>query len=266
MPVVTTVGTVAGKVPLSSLPILAKPNTPEAKLVTFAVSKADQKIVEKIELIDNKLNFVAVESYSGKRTIIITITENGIEKTIDIPIVVLPQEVTVPITTPMTSTKSTVKWKASPNANKYDVFINGKRVCSTSATLCDVRQLLGPNAKVEIVANGGDQTKSENTEAKFGQVKPIRVAILFSYTKTKTILSATDRSVLDRLVVTVKKQGFGTILISQISFTKSTQDAAEKRVQAIEDYIQKGVGKLQVEFQITAPTKKSYSNNISVKD
>ena len=266
VPVLEITGKDAGKVSIADLPILAKPNSPEAKLVTFTVSKTDQKVVDKIELVGDKLNIIPAGNFSGKRTVTLIITENGVEKSVEIPVVVLPKEVTIPVTSPISTTKTLIGWKASPNATKYDVFVNGKKVCSTAGSSCEIRQLLGPNAKVEIVANGGDQTKSENTEAKFGQVKPIRVATLFSYTKTKTILSATDRSVLDRLVVTVKKQGFGTILISQISFTKSTQDAAEKRVQAIEDYIQKGVGNLQITFEITQPTKRTYFNTISVKD
>lgn len=144
--------------------------------------------------------------------------------------------------------------------------MNGKKVCSTTASSCEVRQLLGPNAKVEIVANGGDQTKSETTATEFEQPKPIKIAALSGSTKIKTTLSATDRSILDKLIATVQRQGFGTVLISQTSFTKSTQAAAQKRIQAIEDYIQKGVGKLVIDFKITDPTKKTYINNISVQD
>jgi uncharacterized repeat protein (TIGR02543 family) len=266
VPVVKTTGTDAGTVSTSVLPITARPNTPEVKLVKFAVSKADQKFVDKVELVGDKLNIVAAENFSGKRTVIVTITENGVDKTIDIPFVVLPQEVTVPVTTPLSTTKSLIDWKPSPNANKYDVFVNGKKVCSTTASSCEVRQLLGPNAKVEIVANGGDQTKSETTATEFEQPKPIKIAALSGSTKIKTTLSATDRLILDKLISTVQRQGFGTVLISQTSFTKSTQAAAQKRIQAIEDYIQKGVGKLVIDFKITDPTKKTYINNISVQD
>ena len=145
------------------------------------------------------------------------------------------------------------------------VYLNGKKVCATSGTNCTISKILGPDATIEIVSNGGDRTVSEKIEADFKQAAPIPVARLASSTNTKASLSKTDLSALDKLIAIVKSQGFGTVVISQITTTKKTEAAAAARIASIKKYVDTKLGSTEVTFQVVPPTSRTYLSTVSVK-
>jgi hypothetical protein len=124
---------------------------------------------------------------------------------------------------------------------------------------------LGPEAVIEIVSNGGDRTLSEKIEADFRQNNPVPVARLASSTRTKPTLSKIDMKALDKVIAIVKTQGFGTVVISQITTTKKTEAAAAARIASIKRYIDSKLGSTQVEFQVVPPASRTYLSTVSVK-
>jgi hypothetical protein len=229
------------------------------------IDKASEKFIAEIKVVDGKLVLTPETGFSGKRTVTVTITENGVDRIVQIPLTVLPETVTKPVLTPTASNRSVIRWAESPNATTYTVLLNGKRVCSTSAITCTVNRILGPDAVIEIVSNGGDRTVSQKIGADFKQTTPVSITRLVSATITKSALTAVDTKALDKVIALIKSQGFGTVVISQITTTSKTKALAAARIESIKKYITSKIGTEEVEFEITPVKSRTYFNNISVK-
>jgi uncharacterized repeat protein (TIGR02543 family) len=236
-----------------------------AKPVEIKIDKASEKFIAEVKVVDGKLVLTPETGFSGKKTVTVTITENGADRIVQIPLTVLPEAVTKPVLTPTASNKSIIRWTESPNADGYTVFLNGKRVCTTTALSCSVKTILGPDANIEIVSNGGDRTVSQKVDAEFRQNVPVAITRLVSATITKATLTKVDTKALDQVVALIKNQGFGTVVISEITTTSKTKALAAARIESIKKYISSKIGKEEVEFEITPVKSRTYFNNISVK-
>jgi uncharacterized repeat protein (TIGR02543 family) len=260
---VVVVGTQDAKVIAIDIAIPATGSTTKPPVIK--IDKASEKFIAEIKVVEGKLVLTPETGFSGKRTVTVTITENGVDRIVQIPLTVLPETVTKPVLTPTASNRSVIRWAESPNATSYTVLLNGKRVCSTTAISCNVNRILGPDAVIEIVSNGGDRTVSQKIDADFKQTTPVSITRLVSATITKTSLSGVDTNALDKVIALIKNQGFGTVVISQITTTSKTKALAAARIESIKKYINSKVGTEQVEFEITPVKSRTYFNNISVK-
>jgi large repetitive protein len=229
------------------------------------VDKASEKFIAEVKVVEGKLVLTPETGFSGKKTVTVTITENGADRIVQIPLTVLPEAVTKPVLTPTASNRSLIRWTESPNADGYTVFLNGKRVCTTTALSCSVKTILGPDANIEIVSNGGDRTVSQRVDAEFRQNVPVPITRLVSATITKASLTRVDTKALDQVVALIKNQGFGTVVISEITTTSKTKALAAARIESIKKYITSKIGTEEVEFEVTPVKSRTYFNNISVK-
>jgi uncharacterized repeat protein (TIGR02543 family) len=245
---------------------IATPTTGSgAKPPVIKIDKASEKFIAEVKVVEGKLVLTPETGFSGKKTVTVTITENGAERIVQIPLTVLPEAVTKPVLTPTASNRSNIRWTESPNADGYTVYLNGKKVCTTTALSCAVKSVLGPNANIEIVSNGGDRTVSQRVDAEFRQNVPVAITRLVSATITKSTLTKVDTKALDKIVSLIKNQGFGTVVISEITTTSKTKALAAARVESIKKYISSKIGSDKVEFEITPVKSRTYFNNISVK-
>jgi uncharacterized repeat protein (TIGR02543 family) len=262
-PSVTVVGDTEVKIPTVDITI----PTPESQIKPpiLTLDAASKKFIAEVKVVEGKIVLTPETGFSGKRTVTVTINENGAERFVQIPIIVLPEPVAKPILTPTTATKSIIRWSASDNADSYTVLLNSKRVCSTSTTGCSVSKLLGPNARVEVVSNGGDRTLSERVKAEFKQTNPMAITRIVSATITKSVLTKVDTKALDKVVALVKTQGFDTVVISEITTTSKTKALAAARIESIKKYIDDRTGTREITFEIVPPTSRTSFNNISVK-
>jgi hypothetical protein len=229
------------------------------------IDAASEKFIAEVKVVEGKLVLTPETGFSGKKTVIVTVTENGADRFIQIPLTVLPEAVTKPVLTPMASNRTNIRWTESPNATAYTVLLNGKKVCATTALNCSVKQVLGPNAVIEIVSNGGDRTVSEKIEAEFRQNNPVSITRLFSATITKTTLTRVDTKALDKVIALIRTQGFDTIVISEITTTKKTAALAAARIAVIKKYIDEKTGSRKINFEVVPAASRTYFNNISVK-
>ncbi len=237
----------------------------EEKPATVKIAKADEKVVSEVKIVEGKLALTPETGFSGKKTVTVTVTENGAERVIQIPLTVLPEPVTKPMVTPTSANRSTIRWTQSPNADTYTVYLDGKKVCTTSGASCTVTRVLGPDSEIKIVSNGGDRTVSTRVEADFRQTAPVQITRLVSATITKSTLSRVDTKALDKVIALIKSQGFGTVVISEITTTKKTEAKADARVAAIQKYIESKLGSEKVEFEVVPPASRTYFNNIALK-
>lgn len=252
---VTTVGDNSAKVEISLT----------GKISDASVVVADQKYVSKVEVVDGKLTLTPATGFSGKQTVTVATIVDGNVVNVQLALTVLPEPVKATAATPKSSSTAGITWEKSPNAQKYEVFVNGKRICSTSSDGCNFNSLVGPKDKVEIVALGGDQTKSEKVQVDYQPEKPVLVNRIVGSTRIKSALTTTDKSALNRVIALIKKHGFTDVVLSQVSTTSANKAAADKRMEAIQKYIQSGVGKIDLKFAVTKPTKQTVINNISLK-
>jgi hypothetical protein len=244
-----------------------KPAATEAgsKAPVLKIDAASERFIAEVKVVEGKLTLTPEKGFSGRKTVSVTITENGEDRIIQIPLTVLPEAVTRPVLTPTAANRSVIRWTESPNAESYTVLLNGKRVCATAATNCAISQILGPEAVIEIVSSGGDRTFSQRIEAEFRQNIPVPITRIVSATITKATLTRVDTRALDKVVALIRTQGFGTVVISEISTTRKTQALAAARISAIKRYIDDRTGTREITFEVVPPASRTNFNNISVK-
>jgi hypothetical protein len=262
-PPVTVVGNQEAKV--IAVDISSTSTEAGAKPPVIKLDALSDKFIAEVKVVDGKLVLTPEAGFSGKKTVTVTITENGSDRIIQIPMTVLPEPVAKPVLTPTTSNRSVIRWTPSPNATTYTVLLNGKRVCSTSAASCSISRVLGPDAVIEIISNGGDRTISEKIEADFRQVNPVSITRIVSATITKATLTSVDTKALDKVIALIRTQGFGTVVISEITTTKKTSTLAAARIAAIKKYIDEKTGSREITFEVVPAASRTYFNNISVK-
>lgn len=237
----------------------------EVKPPAIKLDAASEKFIAEVKVVEGKLVLTPETGFSGKKTVTVTVTENGADRVIQIPLTVLPEPVTKPVLTPTASNKTIIRWTESPNADAYSVYLNGKKICSTEATSCSINRVLGPDADIQIISNGGDRTISTKAEADFKQNVPVQITRLVSATVTKATLTRVDTKALDKVIALIKTQGFGTVLISEITTTSKTKALAEARIAAIKKYIDAKTGSEKITFEVVPATSRTYFNNIAVK-
>jgi endonuclease III len=123
---------------------------------------------------------------------------------------------------------------------------------------------LGPDAEIEVVANGGEGTVSQKVKADFKQTTPVLVARIVSATNTKGTLSDVDTKALEKTIELIKNQGFRTVVISNITTTIKTEGLANERIAKIKSYILAKTGNLKLTFTVVPASSRTYFNNISL--
>jgi hypothetical protein len=229
------------------------------------IDELSKKIIAEVKVVDGKLVLTPATGFSGKKTVTVTITENGIDRIIQIPLTVLPESVEKPITTPSNSGKSTIKWSASPNATSYSVIINGKKSCSTTINSCSIPRIVGPKTEILVIANGGDSTVSQKVTAEFKLNTSVQVTRLVGTTNIKKSLSSVDITALYKVISLIKSEGFQTVVISQVTKSKKTQALDDARIIAIQKFVQDKVGSSKVKFEVVPASSRTNLNVISVK-
>ena len=240
--------------------------TSSLKPASVTVDAKSKSFISDVKIIDGKLTLTPETGFSGKRVVTVTITENGAERLIQVPLTVLPEPVSKPVVTPASASKSIIRWTASTNAEEYTVFVDGVRVCVKASTSCSVSKLVGPSSLIEIVAKGGDRTYSEKVEANFQQTKAVLVSRLVNSATPKANLTRADQAALNKVIALVKEKGFGTIQISNITTNKKTESLAKARLAAIKKYLTEKSEIATLLVETIPATAKTYFNNISVKE
>lgn len=222
------------------------------------------KGLSEVKIVENQLAVVPSQGFSGNATISVTVTDGATTSTVQIPVTVLPEPVKDPSITPVSARSTVVTWDASPNATNYQVFVDGKSACKTVGESCTINKILGPNANVDVVANGGDATKSEVVDADYQAKSNVTIAKI-SGTFGKSTLSKNDITNLNKVIATVEKQGFENIQITGITTTKLTATAAKARLDAMVEYIKSKVDNPDLVVKVVAPTTRTFTNQIAVK-
>lgn len=248
-----------------SVEVLTAGSTASGKPATLVVDSKSKAFISEVKIVDGKLTLTPEQGFSGKRSVTVTITENGSERIIQIPLTVLPEPVSNPVATPSSAGKSVIRWVASPNATEYTVFVDGKRVCVRANTNCSISELVGPSSLIEIISKGGDRTYSQRVEADFKLTTPVLIGRLINSSVPKATLTQVDRVRLDKVASLIGVKGFTQVIISTVKTSKSNQRVADARIAAIKKYLVEKSGSDSIIFETVAASSGTYFNNISVK-
>jgi hypothetical protein len=118
---ITVIG--ATQIKVSIIDISVTSATPGSKPPAVKIDAESEKLVTEVIVVDGKLLFTPETGFSGKKTVTVTITENGKYRIVQIPLTVLPEAVTKAVFTPTAANRSIIRWTESPNADGYTVFL-----------------------------------------------------------------------------------------------------------------------------------------------
>lgn len=229
----------------------------------LSVNNASKGLSE-VKIVENQLAVVPAVGFSGKTDVTVTVTDGATTTTVVVPVTVLPEPVKDPVITPVAARQTTVTWEPSPNADSYQVIVDGKTACKSATDSCEIKKILGPNADVQVIANGGDATKSDAVDADYEADKTVVLTKLVGTTKSAT-LTQNDINMLNKVIATVKSQGFETVTISQITTTKVNAAAAKARVDALVNYVKSKSGDPDLIVKVVPAPAKTSMNQIAVK-
>jgi uncharacterized repeat protein (TIGR02543 family) len=260
---VTVIGAKEARISIAGVFIPISSTNPKPAGVKF--DEISMKFISDSRVVNGILVLTPKIGFSGKKIVTLTFTEDGTDRSIQVPLTVLPEIVTKPIFAPTSEGRSVIRWTASPNAFSYTVYSSGKRVCSTTMTSCSVAKFFGPSAGIEVVSNGGDSTVSQGVEAEFSQSTSLLVTRIVSATNIKTSLTVADRKALEKVIALIKTQGYRSIVISKASTTKKNESVAAARIAAIKKYINDEAGVKSLTFEVVPASSRTIFDHILVK-
>lgn len=206
-------------------------------------------------------------SFSGKTAVTVKVSDEGEIKEVTVPVTVLPLAAVTPLVTPDNKGKSTIAWKASPNAISYEVTLAGKRVCTTNTTSCSTPALIGPNSNVQVVANGNDATVSPLVSAKYNAPRKPITALVVYFDTNKFDLDAKDKAEIRAIAKIIIAQGFKNIVINGHTDKMAGVDnkvLSNNRAIATYEYLRGLATGLNVTLGAFASTKPAVAGNSAV--
>jgi outer membrane protein OmpA-like peptidoglycan-associated protein len=147
------------------------------------------------------------KTFSGVVHVPVVVMEGGRSVETMVSVVVRPAAPTAIAVTPHSNSASSISWKPSASATGYVVRVDGRVVCRTQTTTCDVRALLSPSAHVIVTSTGNAGTHSDDAPAAYAPDHPVLIAIVHFSTDSST-LETTAKNILNGAQSKIAKGGF----------------------------------------------------------
>lgn len=216
---------------------------------------------------DNSLQVSAVNGWTGRVSVAVVdeSLENPIESFVEVviaPIPVTAPKIILPVDNPPATPQPTptpkpfepnltITWNPSPSqVTEYIVKVNSKQVCVTTETSCDVKELIGPKSKVEVVAAGNDNTFSNPTRIPaFKPSRPVP-ALVVNFATASSVLTPKFKADLRALAKVMVREGFTKVNIAGHTDTAGritnydNQKLSEARSKVTMAYLKRFVPKL----------------------
>lgn len=232
------------------------PAGPKAPVITInettsSVTVTDQgKGVNSAVVTENKVEVKTETKFSGKTEVEVTYVTPLETRVVVVPIVVPPQAPGDPRFTPLSMSRSIVRWEASPNASRYEVLVRGQQVCSTTAVQCRVPQILGPAADVIVTAVGGDNLKTP-VKASY-RFEKIIIALTVNFDTAKFNLKPAARQELRDVAAIIAREGWKKLVVTGHTDSRAfdNQTLSQQRAQVTVEFLSRLLP--DVEFSVGA--------------
>ena len=211
--------------------------------------------IKEAEIVGGKLVTKPEPTFSGKTTVSVTVTNNGEESTVLIPVIV-PPNAPVAQSSPQTLREATVKWEPSTNATSYEVVYRGAVVCETTETACVLPNTVGPKTPVNVIAKGNDDTQNE--------VKPTLViekpipALVVNFNLSSATLTLDAKLEMKSVATIIKREGFTRLVVTGHTDIQSgidNQMLSKARAAATKAYLEKLLPNVKFKIGAYAATK-----------
>ena len=114
----------------------------------------------------------------------------------------------------ITSKSVQINWNKQVDAQKYEVTLANKVVCSTAESTCVIKQLLGPKAQIAVTAVSEQGIKSQPAPTIYkAPATPIDIEVA-NFALNSPVLVASDKTKIAALAKTIQLQGFTSIQVA----------------------------------------------------
>lgn len=162
---------------------------------------------------DNKVEVKASNGWTGRVQVAVVNENNESDVQTFVDVVLVP-DAPKPEPIAPTGPRNTVKW-TPPESQvvKYELQLNGKSVCETVSTSCEVKKLIGPKSNLELFAIGNDNTVSPVAKIPYvAPAKPIP-ALVVNFALNSSILDRKAIRKLDKFVAEMKEAGLPRVVV-----------------------------------------------------
>lgn len=169
--------------------------------------------LEKATATANQLTVFAKSDYSGKTTVVITVNDEARSVDLTVPVTVNPAAVAQGSFTITSASSSTATWQAASGAKSYRLSLDGKEICTSSTTSCQIPALTGPASKVVVKSLGADDTSSADKALAYEKpATPIEITSV-NFATAKSTLTKSARNKLNAFASQVSALGLSTLVI-----------------------------------------------------
>jgi len=197
----------------------------------------------KLEITEEGINITAVNGWTGRISVPVVVTQNGVLVELFIAVVEVPAPVLYPKFYLDDLQSATIKWQ--PDGSQvvfYNVYLGSQLLCTTPSTMCTQVGNLNTQADLHIEAVGHQSTFSTQVSPVYTSSKLIPATVVH-FDTAKSLLKPYEQSLLDDLVMAARNMGLRTIYIT--GHTDSTGNYAlnvklsQARSTAVKKYVEK---------------------------
>lgn len=190
--------------------------TPTVKLENVTVlPEIKEQVAKQIKLEETSdgVKVTPVDGFTGKLVVPVITVANNEEVEVLTEVIVNPEPAPDGQSTPASLKKTKLEWEpSSSQVVEYVVELNGKEVCKTVSTSCEVSALVGPKTNVEVTAIGNDQTESTQTDLKYKALQFIAAAKV-QFDESSSKLKPTAKKILQEVAKVIIEAGFTSVAI-----------------------------------------------------
>lgn len=132
-------------------------------------------------------------------------------------------------------------WKVQPKAKSYIVTVDGKVVCRTTETTCEISALIGPKSKVFVTAVNGD-VEATPTKLVYKSSGPVLVFVV-NFNEGSSRLTTKAKSILTSTAKKMVTLGFTSLAVTGYTDNQGGAKGASALSKARAVAVSKFVGK-----------------------
>ena len=200
-----------------------------------------------IEIKDGNVIVTPLNGWTGKMSVPVITNIDGEDREVLIEVIVEPELPESGKTTLNKDATTLISWEKSPSqVVRYEVDLNGKNVCTTTATSCSIPRLIGPKSDVKVTTVGNDEVKT--TELKLPYTPPAQrvQALTVFFAENKAVVTPQARKDLNKIARILKREGFADLKLfghtDGQSGARNAINLSTQRANIVQNYLLKKLG------------------------